>query len=101
MIKDDNGEIKYMGTSPDDLELVKTASQQGYKLIETSINSKTVRISGKNYSFEVDYFSVGVCLYFMYYRRYPFGVGKHDVYSIYEDILKKPGIKLIIPSTDE
>ena len=46
-------------------------------------------ISGKNYSFEVDYFSVGVCLYFMYYRRYPFGVGKQDVYSIYEDILKK------------
>ena len=53
MIKDDNGEIKYMGTSPDDLELVKTASQQGYKLIETSINSKTVRISGKNYSYEI------------------------------------------------
>ena len=53
IIKDENGEIKYMGTSPDDLELVRTASQQGYKLIETSINTKTIRISGKEYSFEI------------------------------------------------
>ena len=53
MIKEDYGEIKYMGTSPDDLELVRTASQQGYKLIETSLNSRTIRISGKNYSYEV------------------------------------------------
>ena len=53
MVKEDNGEIKYMGTSPDDLELVRTASQQGYKLVETSINSKIIRISGKDYSYEV------------------------------------------------
>jgi hypothetical protein len=25
----------------------------------------------------------------MYYRKYPFGMGKPDVYSIYQDILKK------------
>ena len=53
MIKEENGELKYMGTSPDDLELVKTASQQGYKLIESSLNSRAIRISGKNYSYEV------------------------------------------------
>ena len=53
MIKEDHGEIRYMGTSPDDLELVKTASQQGYKLIETSINTKTIRISRKDYSYEI------------------------------------------------
>ena len=53
MIKETNGEIKYMGTSPDDLELVKAASQQGYKLIETSINTKTIRISGKDFSYEI------------------------------------------------
>ena len=53
IIKDDKGEIKYMGTSPDDLELVKAASRQGYKLIETSINTKTIRISGKDYSYEI------------------------------------------------
>ena len=46
-------------------------------------------IAGKNYSFPADYFSVGVCLYYMYYKIYPFGAGKGDVYAIYQDILKK------------
>jgi len=46
-------------------------------------------ISGEHYSFPADYFSVGVCLYYIYYRKYPFGMGKPDVYSIYQDILKK------------
>ena len=53
MIKEIRGEIKYMGTSPDDLELVKAAARQGYKLVETSVNSKTIRILGKDYSYEV------------------------------------------------
>ena len=53
MIKDDKGQVRYMGTSPDDLELVKIASLQGYKLVETSINTKTIRFSGKDYSFEI------------------------------------------------
>ena len=53
MIKEQKGEIRYMGTSPDDLELVKAATNQGYKLIETSINEKIVRIGGKDYSFEI------------------------------------------------
>ena len=53
IVKEDKGEIKYMGTSPDDLELVKAAMQQGYKLIETSIKSKTLRIGGIDYSYEI------------------------------------------------
>ena len=53
MIKEDKGQIRYMGTSPDDLELVKIASFQGYKLIETSLNTKIIRVSGKDYSFEI------------------------------------------------
>ena len=53
MVKEEKGEIKYMGTSPDDLELVKAAMHQGYKLIETSINTKTVRIAGKDFSYEI------------------------------------------------
>ena len=53
MIKYDKGEIKYMSTSPDDLELVKAASRQGYKLIETSINAKTLKINGKDFSYEI------------------------------------------------
>jgi len=53
MVKEEKGEIRYMGTSPDDLELVKAAMKQGYKLINTCINSKTVRIAGKDYIFEI------------------------------------------------
>ena len=53
MIKYEKGEIKYMSTSPDDLELVKAASRQGYKLIETSINTKTLKINGKDFSYEI------------------------------------------------
>jgi len=53
MVKEEKGEIRYMGTSPDDLELVKAAMNQGYKLINTCINSKTVRIAGKDYIFEI------------------------------------------------
>ena len=53
MIKEDKGEIKYMSTSPDDLELVKAATKQGYKLIEASLYTKTIRIAGKDYSYEI------------------------------------------------
>jgi len=53
IVKEDKGEIKYMGTNPDDLELVKAAMQQGYKLVETSINTKTIRVSGIDYSYEI------------------------------------------------
>ena len=47
-------------------------------------------VAGKNYSYAADYYSVGVCLYYMYYRKYPFGMGINDVYLIYQEILKKP-----------
>ena len=53
IVDEKNGEIKYICTSPDDLELVKTASRQGYKLIQTSFDKKTVLIGGKRTTFEI------------------------------------------------
>ena len=53
MIKYENNELKYIGTSQDDLELVKAASEQGYKLIGTSVDSKTLKINGESCSYEV------------------------------------------------
>ena len=53
MVNDNKGEIRYIGTSPDDLELVKMASRQGYKLIQTSFDKKTVLIDGKKVIFEI------------------------------------------------
>ena len=53
IVDEKKGEIKYICTSPDDLELVKTASKQGFKLIQTSFDKKTVVIGGKNVIFEI------------------------------------------------
>ena len=53
MIKKESSKIKYIGTSLDDLELVKTAAEQGYKLIETSVSNKKLNINGQNYNYEV------------------------------------------------
>ena len=53
MVDEKKGEIKYIGTSPDDLELVRMASKQGYKLVQTSFDKKTVLIGGKKKVFEI------------------------------------------------
>ena len=53
MIKYEKDEIKYMCTSPDDLELIKTAKSQGYKLIETSIDTKTIKVGDKKNKYQV------------------------------------------------
>ena len=48
LVNEENGELKYIGTSPDDLELVKTASIIGYKLINTSIEKKILKINNED-----------------------------------------------------
>ena len=53
MIKYEKDEIKYMCTSPDDLELIKTAKSQGYKLIETTIDTKTIKVGDKKHKYKV------------------------------------------------
>ena len=54
MVSEENGELKYLGTSPDDNELVKTACSQGYKLFSTSIDKKMVRIGREGeFSFDI------------------------------------------------
>ena len=53
MVKYDKDEIKYMCTSPDDLELIKTAKSQGYKLIETTVDTKTIKIDDKKHKYQV------------------------------------------------
>ena len=54
MVSEEKGDLKYLGTSPDDNELVKTACNQGYKLFSTSIDKKMVRIGREGeFSFEI------------------------------------------------
>lgn len=44
-------------------------------------------ILGKGYSFPVDYWSLGISLYFMYYGKYPFGHNSNDIVDIYNQII--------------
>jgi cGMP-dependent protein kinase len=52
---------------------------------------------GKGYSYPADYFSFGVCLFFMYYGKYPFGEGKKEIMDIYDDILHK---NIVFPNNE-
>jgi len=46
-------------------------------------------ILGKGYSFSSDYWSVGICMYEIFYGQYPFGNNCKDVMEVYNQILKK------------
>ena len=50
---DNTDEVKYAATSPDDLELVRFASNQGYKLIQTSFDEKVILIGQKKLKFKI------------------------------------------------
>ena len=45
-------------------------------------------LEGKGYSFNCDYWSVGVCCYLIYFGTLPFGGEINDVMKLYKDILK-------------
>lgn len=47
-------------------------------------------IMGKGYSYTVDIWSIGVCLYEFLCGGVPFGEDADDPYEIYEDVIKKP-----------
>lgn len=63
--------------------------------IGTALYMSPKVILGKNYSFSVDYWSVGILLYEIFYGRVPFGFGLKDPKQIYKEITEK---KLVLPS---
>ena len=46
-------------------------------------------ILGKGYSFGSDYWSIGICMYEIFYGTPPFGSESKDVIQIYQEILQK------------
>lgn len=46
-------------------------------------------IIGKGYSFSSDYWSIGVCMFEVFYGFLPFGQHCKDVLEIYNEILKR------------
>ena len=52
-------------------------------------------ILGKHYNTSVDYWSMGIVLYEMYYGKLPFGYGEKDINNIYKEITDK---QIIFPN---
>jgi cGMP-dependent protein kinase len=46
-------------------------------------------LQGKGYSLSCDFWSLGICMYEIFYGFYPFGNSANDVIDIYKEILKK------------
>ena len=46
-------------------------------------------LHGKGYSLSVDFWSLGICMYEIFYGKYPFGNFANEVIEIYKDILRK------------
>ena len=55
-------------------------------------------IKGENYNNAIDYWSVGIIAYLLFYGRLPFGQGESNPLNIYREILQK---KLYLPSENE
>ena len=46
-------------------------------------------LKGRGYSYSCDYWSVGICIYFLYYGEFPFGHHTDNPNTIYKEIINK------------
>lgn len=67
----------------------KFIQERTYTVLGTPFYMAPEIIQGSGYSFPVDYWSLGVILYELIYRKVPFGDGESDPFRIYESILKR------------
>ena len=44
---------------------------------------------GKGYNFSCDYWSIGICIYYIYYGILPFGVNSYEIIDTYKEIIEK------------
>ena len=44
-------------------------------------------LNGKGYSFSCDYWSVGICMFELFYKKLPFGTECSDIMEVYNDIM--------------
>ena len=51
-------------------------------------------LQGKGYSLSCDFWSVGICIYEIFYGFYPFGNYSHEIIEIYKEILNKKNYTL-------
>jgi cGMP-dependent protein kinase len=84
LILESNGYLKLI-----DFGTAKQITDFTYTIIGTPHYMAPEVLLGKGYSYNADYWSIGVCMYEMYYGMYPFGHGKHDIMEVYKEVLHK------------
>ena len=52
---------------------------------------------GKGYSLSCDFWSIGICMFEIFYGTYPFGSHAHEVIEIYKEVLHKD---IVFPNID-
>ena len=79
---DSNGYIKLI-----DFGTAKILSNYTSTIIGTPHYIAPEILQGKGYSFSCDFWSVGICMYQIFYNELPFGNDSHEVIEIYKHIL--------------
>lgn len=67
--------------------LLKSRASRTYTIIGTPHYMAPEIIAGKGYTFSVDLWSIGVCMFEFMCGGVPFGEDLDDIYQIYEEIM--------------
>lgn len=81
-----------MGTA----KFLKNKAARTFTIIGTPHYMAPEIITGKGYSYNVDLWSIGVCLYEFMCGRVPFAEEKDSPYEIYEEIIKNVFYNILI-----
>ena len=80
---DSNGYLKMI-----DFGTAKVLTDYTSTIIGTPHYISPEILQGKGYSLSCDFWSVGICMYEIFYGKYPFGNYANEVIEIYKEILK-------------
>ena len=84
---DQNGYLKLI-----DFGTAKILTDFSHTIIGTPHYMAPEILQGKGYSLSCDYWSIGICMFEIFYGFYPFGQQAVEVMDVYKEILYKSGI---------